>query len=157
GGGLFRCQMHGGHAIDVRLLTGKIPMLPPGGLSIAYVDGVAAMHLAAAERGHSGERYLLADTHVSNTALARAIVLEAGLRKGPPPAPGWRAGGLAAASSPLERWFRFRPLIAPGELTFLRWDVHVDATKARRELGFQPTALAQGVARTVSFFQSARP
>lgn len=40
-----------------RLLRGEVPMLPPGGMPVAFVDGVADVHLAAAERGAAQERY----------------------------------------------------------------------------------------------------
>ncbi len=113
----------------IQLLEKKAPMLPPGGTPVAYVEGVADAHLAALSRGRSGERYLLADEHVSNAELARAI--------------------LAYAA----RTFRFTPLIAPGQLSFVLRDVSVDASKAKRELGFEPTPLAKGVAATVDFLR----
>ena len=73
----------------IQLLTGKMPLVPPGGMSVVYVDGVADACIAAAERGRSGERYLLADTYASTMDLARAIVQvsgqEGGQRKVPPP------------------------------------------------------------------------
>ena len=46
----------------LQLLTGKMPMVPPGGMSVVYVDGCTQAHVAAAERGVSGERYLVAFT-----------------------------------------------------------------------------------------------
>jgi nucleoside-diphosphate-sugar epimerase len=58
----------------IRLLNGQMPVLPPGGVSVAYVDGVTDVHLAAAERGVSGERYLVADAHVNHAELARATL-----------------------------------------------------------------------------------
>jgi nucleoside-diphosphate-sugar epimerase len=138
----------------IRLLTGKLPAVPPGGLSVAYVDGVTDVHLAAAERGGNGERYLVADTHVSNAQLARAILQAAGRTGRPPPtAPAGLLKVVAAVSAPLARTFGFAPLIAPGQLSFLLWDAHVDTAKAQRELGFQPTALETGVARTVAFLR----
>jgi nucleoside-diphosphate-sugar epimerase len=141
----------------LRLLTGKLPAVPPGGLSVAYVDGVTDVHLAAAERGGNGERYLVADTHVSNAQLARAILRAAGRPERPPPtAPAGLLKVVAAASAPLARTFGFTPLVAPGQLSFLLWDAHVDTTKAQRELGFQPTSLETGVARTVAFLREQR-
>jgi nucleoside-diphosphate-sugar epimerase len=138
----------------IRLLTGKLPAVPPGGLSVAYVDGVTDVHLAAAERGGNGERYLVADTHVSNAQLARAILQAAGRTGRPPPtAPAGLLKVVAAVSAPLARTFGFAPLIAPGQLSFLLWDAHVDTAKAQRELGFQPTSLEAGVARTVAFLR----
>lgn len=138
----------------IQLLNNKAPVLPPGGMSVVYVDGVVDAHLAAAERGVSGERYLLADTHVTNTELAEAILRHAGTRTIPKTAPAWLLKGLARGSAPLARAFGFTPLIAPGQLTFLLWNVRVDASKARRELGFTPTPLEDGVAKTIAFLRA---
>lgn len=141
----------------IRLLNRQAPMLPPGGVSVAYVDGVTDVHLAAAERGLSGERYLVADEHVSQAELARAILQAAGrpLRV-PPTAPAFVLNLLALLSAPAARVFSFTPLIAQGQLSFLLWNARVDASKARRELGFQPTPLADGAARTVAFLREQR-
>jgi dihydroflavonol-4-reductase len=138
----------------VDLLAGKIPLLPPGGLPLAFLDGVVDVHLAAAERGKSNERYLVADDHVSMVELARLILEAEGKNRKPPRrSPKWLVKFLAAVSAPLARLFGFKPLVAPGELQFLLWDIHVDATKAQRELGFVPTPLKDGIQRTVDWFK----
>ncbi|HYH94422.1 SDR family NAD(P)-dependent oxidoreductase [Hyalangium sp.] len=138
----------------IRLLNRQMPLLPPGGVSVAYVDGVTDVHLAAAGRGLSGERYLVADEHANHAELARATLQAAGrpLRV-PPVAPAPVLKVLSAGLAPLARIFGFTPLIAPGQLSFLLWDAHVDASKAQRELGFRPTPLAEGVARTIAFLR----
>ncbi|MBJ6763487.1 NAD-dependent epimerase/dehydratase family protein [Myxococcaceae bacterium JPH2] len=142
------------NSLFLQVLNRQAPVLPPGGVSVVYVDGVTDVHLAAAERGVNGERYLVADTHVSPAAFAEAILQAAGTGRRPPPtAPAFLLHALAGISAPLARGFGFTPLIAPGQLSFLLWDAHVDASKARRELGFQPTSLTEGVARTVAFLR----
>lgn len=142
------------NAFFIRLLNKKMPMLPPGGMPILDVDGCTSGHLAAAERGRNGERYLLADTFVTNHDLARAIAQECGLKRVPPVAPAWLLKAVAYASAPLARTFNFEPMIATGQLTFLLWSVRVDASKARAELGFVPTSLAEGVRKTVAFLRA---
>jgi dihydroflavonol-4-reductase len=137
----------------LQLVAGKMPMVPPGGMSVLYVDGCTAAHLAAAERGVSGERYLVADQHVSCADLAAEIARQAAV-KVPRRGPVWLVRALAATSAPLARVFGFRPLVAPGQLTFLLWDAHVDASKAREALGFAPTPLAVGVERTLAFLRA---
>jgi nucleoside-diphosphate-sugar epimerase len=135
----------------VRLLAGKVPVVPPGGVSLAYIDGVAFVHLAAAEKGRKGERYLVADEHRSMAELAReAREAEGRGRPVPPNAPLWAMRAIAAISAPIARAFGIAPLIAPGELSFLTWDAHVDATKAKRELGFVPTPAREGVKKTIA-------
>jgi len=133
----------------VRLLNKQVPMLPPGGMSVVYVDGVADAHIAAAERGASGERYLLADTFVTNEELAGEIRAQSDLSSIPRTAPTWLMKGLASASEPLAKKLGFTPLVAKGQLTFMLWAVRIDSSKAQRELGFTPFPLADGVARTI--------
>ena len=135
----------------VRLLAGKVPMLPPGGMSIAYIDGVTFVHLAAAERGKRGERYLVADEHLSMAEIAKyARDAEGRGRAVPKVAPLFFMRALATISAPIARTFGIAPLIAPGELSFLTWNAHVDASKAKRELGFVPTPARDGVRKTIA-------
>src|SRR5262249_28896106 len=58
----------------VKLMKKQAPVIPPGGMSIVFVDGVADAHIAAAEKGRRGERYLLSDAFLSNAEMAEAIV-----------------------------------------------------------------------------------
>jgi nucleoside-diphosphate-sugar epimerase len=62
------------------LVKKRIPALPPGGISVAFVEGVAQGHLLAAEKGREGNRYILADTHVTPRELAESVVRIAGRR-----------------------------------------------------------------------------
>lgn len=142
------------NALIKKLLNGEVPMLPPGGMPVVYVDGVVDAHLAAAERGGNGERYLLSDGFLTMQDIARETVRIAGLGKVPGNAPLWPLRTLAAVSAPLARMFGFTPLVTPGELTFLQWQPRVDASKAQRELGFVPTPISDGFARTIAFLRA---
>jgi nucleoside-diphosphate-sugar epimerase len=137
----------------LQLVSGKMPMVPPGGMSVLYVEGCTAAHVAAAERGASGERYLVADQHVSCSDLAAEIARQASVKL-PRPGPVWLVRSIAAVSAPLARTFGFRPLVAPGQLTFLLWDAHVDSRKAQTALGFTPTPLPVGVEKTLAFLRA---
>lgn len=140
----------------LQVLRRKAPLLPPGGVSVAYVDSVARAHLVAAERGRSGERYLLADEHVSMKDLATAMLREAGTDRVPPTAPALLLKALAVATEPLARAFNFTPLVARGPLAFVLWNARVDATKARRELDYSPVPLTEGLRRTLESFRQQR-
>lgn len=126
----------------------KVERVTEGGVSVLFVRGGNEAQLAAAERGRVGERYLLADGHHSMRDFARAGYRLLGEE---------RDVGLAslrmlkllavfceAIAKPLGR----KPLISREQLSFSEWDVRVDSSKAQRELGFTPTPLAEGLART---------
>lgn len=144
----------GFNQLFVRLLTGKVPMLPPGGASVSYIDGIVQGHLAAADLGEDGERYLLADAHVSIAELGATILRAAGRERIPRTAPAWLLRAVAGVSAPLARTFGFRPMIAPGELGYLLWNAPVDASKARERLGFRPFTIEEGVRRTVEHLRT---
>lgn len=136
----------------IKMMRGKLPALPPGGMSIVYVDGVTQGHMKAAEHGKTGERYLLSDTHASNLHLAREVAACCN-RRVPPTAPAWLLRPMASAGVALARRFDMEPLLTPGQLDFALWNVVVNSEKAQRELDFVPTPLAEGVDRTIAFLR----
>jgi nucleoside-diphosphate-sugar epimerase len=133
----------------VKLVKRQMPMLPPGGISVAYVDGVADAHLAAAERGRKGERYLVADEYVTLRAMAETVARLRGMPSVPKTGPAWLLRAAAAALAPLARTLAFEPLVAPGELQFVLWQARVDSSKAQSELGFVPTPFEEGARKTL--------
>jgi dihydroflavonol-4-reductase len=131
------------------LVKRRLPALPPGGLGLVYVDGLAQGHLLAAERGRDGERYILCDTYMSLRELANAVVREAGRGWVPPTLPLPLARAMAAGSEALSRVIRRPPLLSRGQLYFFTWNAQPVATKAENELGWTKTPLAEGLRRTL--------
>src|SRR5258708_8057569 len=62
----------GGSAI-VELSRGNVPVYPAGGVTVIDVRDVAAGHLAAAEQGRTGERYLLGTVDGSPKVIGKLI------------------------------------------------------------------------------------
>jgi dihydroflavonol-4-reductase len=131
------------------LVRRRLPALPPGGLGVVFVDGVASGHLLAADRGRDGERYILCDRHVSLRELASTVVRVAGRGWVPPTLPRPLASAMAAAGEAVSRVIRRPPLLAKGQLHYFLWDAEPISTKAQQELGWQPTPLEDGVRRTL--------
>jgi dihydroflavonol-4-reductase len=127
----------------------KLPALTPGGMGVVFIDGVAQGHLLAADRGRDGERYILCDRHVTLLELARTAKRVAGEGRVPPVLPVPVARVLAAASEVGARRLGIPPLISRGQLYFLLWNARPDASKAQDELGWEPTALEDGVAASL--------
>ena len=127
----------------------RLPALPPGGLGVVFVDGLAAGHLLAADKGRDGERYILCDRHVTLRELAQTVVRVAGRGRVPPTLPVPLARALAASGEALSRLVRRPPLLAKGQLHYFLWNAAPDSSKAQRELGWEPTPLEHGVRMTL--------
>jgi dihydroflavonol-4-reductase len=127
----------------------RLPALPPGGTGYAYVEGVAAGHLLAAEKGADGERYILADGYADFRELAEAAVRAAGRGRIPPRMPVPVARAISALTQGASRITRRPPLLPRGQLHYILWQARPDSSKAQRELGWRQTPLDEGVRKTL--------
>ena len=131
----------------------RLPAVPPGGLSLAYVDDVADGHIAAFEKARPGERYILGDGFATNDSIARAAVEEAGRGWVPPTIPVNVARALSAAGDRIASVIRRPPLLPGGQLHFLLWEARIDNAKAREELGVTFRGWEEGIRATVRWMQ----
>lgn len=127
----------------------RLPATPPGGMTLVFAEDVARGHLAAFDRGKSGERYILADGYAPMREVLRLAVAEAGRGWVPPAIPLRVARGMAGAGEAVSRVIKQPPLLGKGQLTFLMWQARASNERARTELGVEFTPLPEGVARTV--------
>ena len=127
----------------------RLPAVPPGGMTLAYVDDVAEGHLAAFERGKRGERYILADGYATMREILSVATAEAGRGWVAPTLPASAARGLAKTGEAASRLIRRPPLLGAGQLHFLLWQARADSSKARAQLGVEFTPWEEGVRRTV--------
>jgi nucleoside-diphosphate-sugar epimerase len=132
------------------LVNKRLPAVPPGGMGVCFSEGVAAGHLLAAERGRPGERYILCDRHVTMRELSETVVRVAGHGRVPPRMSPRVARLLSGAGELASRAIGKPPLLPSGQLTFLLWDAAPDSSKAQDELGWEPTALEDGLRRTLA-------
>ena len=131
----------------------RLPAVPPGGISLAYVDDVADGHIAAFDKGRPGERYILGNGFATNASIAQAAVDEAGRGWVPPTIPANVARALAAAGDRVASVIRRPPLLPGGQLHFLLWEARVDNAKAREELGVSFRGWEEGIRATVRWMQ----
>jgi nucleoside-diphosphate-sugar epimerase len=137
-------------ATIAQLVQGKVPLLPPGGMSVVYVEGLAQAHVAAAERGVAGQSYLVADAHLAPRELAQLVASQVVGVRVPATGPAWLMRVIAAVTTPVLLRLGKAPLLDPGQLVWLLNDTRVDASRAKAELGFVPTPVVEGVRRTLA-------
>lgn len=127
---------------------GKLPACVKGGYDFVDVRDAAAGCLAAAEKGRSGQCYILSNRHYEvKEVLAMAKTLCHGRRL--PVLPMW----MAQAAEPLLGWVarvkKQRPLYTKYSLYTLRSNDRFDHGKATAELGYRPRDLRQTVRDTL--------
>jgi len=127
----------------------RLPAIPPGGTGYAFVEGVAAGHLLAADKGRDGERYILADGYADFRELAETAKRIAGRGRIPPRMPVPVAKAVASLGAGISRVTRRPPLLPKGQLEYILWQARPDSSKAQQELGWQTTPLDEGVRRTL--------
>jgi len=137
-------------------LAGRLPgIVGPGDRlwSYAFVEDVAAGHVAALERGRRGERYFLAGENVSMTGFFATLEEVSGR-----PAPR-RHVPYAAASALgflLYLWAELTglpPQFTHREIAVFREHWAYSSAKAEAELGYRPTPLRDGLRRTLDWLR----
>jgi dihydroflavonol-4-reductase len=136
----------------LRLARGSLPALVEGGFDFVDVRDVAEGLLAAAERGGTGESYLLGGLFCRVPELASMSAAVTGRLHTRPTLPIWvaRLGvpvlRLAAAATHTE------PLYTAESLAILRLGRSVDHSKAGRELGYTARPTLESVADIYRWF-----
>ncbi len=130
------------------LIRGRLPVVPPGGMTLTWVEDAAEAHVAALDRGRSGERYIVADGYASLREICEVAVDEAGRGRIPRVLPESLARGLARGGEAVARLTGRPPLLPRGQLEFLLWRARADSSKAREELGIEPLDWRESVRRT---------
>jgi dihydroflavonol-4-reductase len=140
----------------IRMATGRMPILVPGGYNWVDVRDVVSAAVASLERGVAGERYLVGGHWVSLRNLATRVALVAGCRPPLWTAPMW----LARFGIPFSRAYGWLANSVP---VFTREALHtvefshrdIRTGKARRHLGYEPRAFESTIEDTISWFRDA--
>jgi len=139
--------------IILDFLNGKMPGYVDTGLNFVGVEECAAGHLLVSEKGKIGERYLLGAENLTLKEVLDTLARITGLR-----APGMKiphsvALGVAYVESAFSRLLGKEPGIPVEGVKIARHKMFVDASRARRELGFQPGPVAAALERAVRWYQ----
>ena len=137
-------------------LAGKFRLLPGDGNSVGnyvFIDDVVEGHLAAMRQGRAGERYILGGANASFIGffevLSRISGKQVRMLKVPLP-----------VMNVVAHFMEFRanltgkpPVLTPPWVKrfYYNWELSIE--KARRELGYEPLRLEQGLAKTVNWLK----
>ncbi|MCL2305880.1 MAG: NAD-dependent epimerase/dehydratase family protein [Planctomycetaceae bacterium] len=132
-------------------VKGKAPFLPNRGVNIGnygFVDDVALGHLLAMEQGRIGERYILGGENASLREFLELVDEVSGRKHWKLPL--LKMGPLLFSRIQEKRaqWFGVYPRITPGWMRTFLADWAYSCEKAKRELGYEPVSLRQGLEKT---------
>lgn len=133
-------------------LSGKLPAGVKGGFDFVDVRDVAKGCIAAANKGKSGNCYILSNRFFSVMEILECVRRIIGGRKKP-----CLPMGLAKAFVPLFEWAakltHTRPLFTKYSLFTISGNAHFSHDKAANELGYHPRDMRKTIADTVAWLK----
>jgi dihydroflavonol-4-reductase len=139
--------------VIVRFLKGQMPGVVDTGLNLIDARDCAEGHALAAERGRTGQRYILGCRNMTLLEICQALAKITGLR-----APTMQIPYFVAY---LACWFNTKVSLARGKaptmslegIRMARKRMWVDGSKAVRELSLPQTPPEEALARAVEWFR----
>ncbi len=132
---------------------GHMPGYLDTGLNIVHVDDVAAGHLAAAEMGRIGERYILGGENMSLQRILEEVAQLLGTRPPRIRVPYSVAYPVAVGAELAARLTGREPFITLDGVRMARKKMYFTSTKAGRELGYAPRPARQAIADAIAWFK----
>jgi len=133
---------------------GRMPGYVDTGLNVVHVDDVAAGHLAAAEIGRIGERYILGGENLPLERILIAVAKAAGTQPPRVKVPYTVAYPVAIGAELMARLRSKEPFITLDGVRMARKKMYFTSAKASRELGYMPRPAENAIADAVDWFRS---
>jgi len=124
------------HSLVAYLARGAFVPVIPGGLNVVHIDDVIAGHLAALERGRSGERYILGGENLTLPELLRVTAQVVGRRPPRLRFPLWAIPPIRHLLEPARKSLNLP--IEPSLLWLAGYHFFYDTRKSQVELGLPP-------------------
>jgi farnesol dehydrogenase len=135
-------------------LRSKYGLVLSDGKSIGnyvYIDDVVEGHIMAMKKGKTGERYILGGDNIAFIDLMRLIARESGQKFRPIRIPVLVVFILSWIFVTTAIITGIKPLITPGFIRKFLPDWRVSSEKARKELGYNPISIEQGIKKTIEW------
>lgn len=139
--------------IIVDFLKGRMAGYVDTGLNLIAVEDAAEGHLLAAERGRTGERYILGNRNMTLREILDTLARIAGRKPPRLRIPHWLALSAAVIDSLKSRLLRTEPSIPIEGVLMARKTMFFSSEKAIRELGLPQNSVENALERAVRWFR----
>ena len=133
---------------------GHMPGYVDTGLNIVHVDDVAAGHLAAAELGRVGERYILGGENLSLARILVEVAHAAGTRAPRIQVPYTVAYPVAIGAELMARLSGKEPFITLDGVRMAQKKMYFTSEKASRELRYTPRPARHAIVDAIGWFKA---
>ena len=137
----------------VEAARGQMPAFVDTGLNIVHVDDVAEGHLAAAEKGRIGERYILGGENMALAEILAEVAQAAGRRPPRLRVPHSMLFPVAFGAELAARVTGRDPFVTVDGVRMSRKKMYFTSEKASRELGYRPRPAREAIADAVGWFE----
>jgi len=136
--------------------NGRLRAYIPGGFEFVAARDVAEGHVLCMAKGRTGQKYIFSTEFLTVDALLDIYAEVTGRPRPRLRLPGPVMLGLAHVTTAALRVVapRAEPRFTPGAVRILMLERRADTTKARTELGFQPTSIRDAIREQYAFFDS---
>ena len=138
----------------VEAARGQMPAFVDTGLNIVHVDDVAEGHLAAAEKGRIGERYILGGENMALAEILAEVAQAVGRR---PPwlrVPHGVLFPVAVGAELAARVTGRDPFVTLDGVRMSRKKMYFTSQKASHELGYAPRPAREAITDAVRWFEA---
>jgi dihydroflavonol-4-reductase len=139
----------------VEAASGRMPAFVDTGLNLVHVADVAEGHLAAADGGRIGERYILGGENMPLSAILAAVAELAG--RAPPRVrlPIAAVVPIAIVAEGVARITGKEPFVTLDGLRMARKKMYFSSAKAVAELGYRMRPAREALAEAIEWFRTA--
>jgi dihydroflavonol-4-reductase len=137
----------------VEAARGQMPAFVDTGLNIVHVDDVAEGHLAAAENGRIGERYILGGENMALAEILAEVAQAVGRRPPRLRVPHSVLFPVAVGAELAARITGRDPFVTLDGVRMSRKKMYFSSEKASRELGYRSRPAREAIADAVGWFR----
>jgi dihydroflavonol-4-reductase len=138
----------------VELARRRLPAVPAGGLCVVDIEAVVQGHIAAAERGRAGERYILGGENLSHHAIATTICEVVGQTPPRWTIPSWVLPPAAVGIDLFNRINPKPPTLSGDQMRLGAVNLFFDSSKAERELAYPRLPFRNAVERAYTWYKT---